>query len=566
MKSVIDDCKKNISILWDLLYQENITPRIAVLELNKDSEKGANIYGADNGTPWAVTKELAESFMNKITIGETGTINQIDGLEKARNLTFRNNAKKYMIMITDQGIAKNQIYESGVKNLKQMSERLKKDNISVSVVCPSEKEKQFQNLIEKTKGISVDLSINFHYYLYKWIVTTKESIAFQAILPDKLLMYSSDKVPQKNNTKIDTDKDGLADSKEINWTWIKGTGKKMKLPNWNTYLKKKGVIDKESFKRLSEENRKKIFSLPILPIQSNPLYKDSDGDMIEDKQDEYPLWSDFIINELGAASEPLYKKAKKDSYLLGVKKRNFLPINYTGKEDYNDNPYYGGNQSWFYDVKNKDRNNKKAERIEDLGCGLIASANLLLYRSRNGGAYDDKLAKVNKTGIIPYKTYAKFVKKLYNYIPVAVDRNKLVSQFNNYTKKVKVPYFKIAFKGLYTGSKKKTYHKKGVLSVIKKNITLDHPVIFLKNYVDDNLNYYLLSNNKFIYNKYHNFDGHYVTITGIGKNRYGEKQFVVISNWGEKQYLRISEWKDLKSGNSGIYYYKDYNLKITSPK
>lgn len=93
-----------------------------------------------------------------------------------------------------------------------------------------------------------------------------------------------------------------------------------------------------------------------------------------------------------------------------------MPIKYTGKEDYNDNPYYGGNQSWFYDVKNKDRNNKKAKRIEKLGCGLIASANLLLYRARDGRGSDDTLAKVNKTGIIPYKTYAKFVKKLYKYI------------------------------------------------------------------------------------------------------------------------------------------------------
>lgn len=319
MKQVIGDYKKNIGILWDMLYEAHITPRIAILELNKESVDGANIYSTENGRPWAVSKKQANTLMKSVKIGGTGTINQIDGLEAARNLSFRKNAKKYFIMITDQGIAKNQENVSGIKNIKEITKKLKNDNISTSIVCPEEEEKQFLDLAKSTKGICVDLLIDFYTNLYEWIVVTKDEVVFQAILPDKLMLYSCNVIPSKNNKKRDTDKDGLADSEEIDWTLINGTGANMKLPSWNTYMKKKQVEGKEDFKRLSEENKKKILSLPVLPLHSNLLFKDSDGDEIYDTYDETPLWHEFIMSELGGNSLTVESKKKAEkSYLNGV--------------------------------------------------------------------------------------------------------------------------------------------------------------------------------------------------------------------------------------------------------
>lgn len=139
--------------------------------------------------------------------------------------------------------------------------------------------------------------------------------------------------------------------------------------------------------------------------KSDPNKVDTDGDGYNDKNDPRPNLSDVIISQISGIYD-------------------YVPVEYDGVEERYINeiaaPYYGGNQSWFYD--NKINNSFDDELIEEGGCGAVAIADLLIYMSLfrkqtlDVVPFDITSSSKFSKPYISYSDYCDFVRYLVNEI------------------------------------------------------------------------------------------------------------------------------------------------------
>lgn len=122
----------------------------------------------------------------------------------------------------------------------------------------------------------------------KSVLAATSSTKFWVLELSAMVKISLNQSPKKNS-KTDTDKDGLTDSQEIEWKYIKEKNGKYVLPTMreqlNALKKKNGDI----FNRLGTEYKKYLDNTKVLPIRSNPTKKDTDGDGKIDPADTKPL-------------------------------------------------------------------------------------------------------------------------------------------------------------------------------------------------------------------------------------------------------------------------------------
>lgn len=178
-------------------------------------------------------------------------------------------------------------------------------------------------------------------------------------------------------TNPDTDGDGLLDGEEIDPT---------------PCVKTVPVIERDP-----------SFCGPVLTqssyyfkANSDPRKKDSDGDGYADG----PI--DSLTN--GKFNDP--RRLLCD--VKTVELRNLYTIvdtsSYSSLENYN----FGGNQNWFYDENDDNKNDIESKHICYGGCGVIASCDVILYLQKCLGI---KLVDVDTSSItVSFEEYDRFVR------------------------------------------------------------------------------------------------------------------------------------------------------------
>lgn len=166
--------------------------------------------------------------------------------------------------------------------------------------------------------------------------------------------------------------------------------------------------------------------------------------------------------------------------------------------------FYGGNQSWF-----KDEKNRKA------GCGAVAVANITAYISKNTG--DHKLYK--------YSDFSKpsFINHMENVVEYVKPKEKVgilrVDEFIEdsidfaKSRGVRVKGDHIIFGRDYIS----------ICDFIKESLNEDIPVGFL-----------MLRNDKL-----KEFDYHWMTITKYYEN--DVSTYIIVSTWGEKRIINLKD-------------------------
>ncbi|MGC7872234.1 alpha/beta fold hydrolase [Desulfosporosinus sp. SYSU MS00001] len=187
----------------------------------------------------------------------------VDALETTRQMSFRTNATKFIILVTDANYKVNNNF--GIPSMDEEISKLKSDNIIVSVIGDPYDQADYENLYIDTNGIFGDIYSDFSDLLD----TLKDKIASTVndgywICLANLENVKLLKAPEATDLSTDSDSDGIPDSQEL-------------LTCEPTDL----VIDMPF---LPDPTTIKVYS-----FKSNPANADTDGDGYNDSKDLNPL-------------------------------------------------------------------------------------------------------------------------------------------------------------------------------------------------------------------------------------------------------------------------------------
>lgn len=268
-----------------------------------------------------------------------------------------------------------------------------------------------QAAIEKTKGLSLTYTDETPDIVYEHIIShiAPPKYEFEVIVPNGWKKIKLDSILTVDGL-TDTDEDKLLDREEVNVELVYWeVDGKIVLPTLqecmmlaNKPYAEEGMTrflnDRTSTSMPStayhETIRGLINNTYILPIISDPSTIDSDGDGYSD-------YDEILTYE----SNPL----KSDIKIVEIQ-NEYIKINTSTETDENeamDNKMYGGNQNWFYDTADSFENDLMSLRIQENGCGIIASCDLLLYIQK---AFNIKLTEISATDWISYDQYEEFVR------------------------------------------------------------------------------------------------------------------------------------------------------------
>ena len=214
MGGAINNVKNNIITFADSLSNDyNIDANYALVEY-----KDINCDGIDSTyvhkvvfSNWFTSANALKLELNSLSIygGGDEPETPIDGLEMARRLDFRNNAEKFVILITDASYWTDNRY--GIKSMSEMADLFANDNITVSVI--SHNSSMYGALTGATDGLWGYIYGNFSSILLA-LADKIGSITNDGvwILLDT---FQACKLVAPLSERKDTDGDGIADIDEL---------------------------------------------------------------------------------------------------------------------------------------------------------------------------------------------------------------------------------------------------------------------------------------------------------------------------------------------------------------
>ncbi|MBR1738353.1 MAG: hypothetical protein IJ736_15330, partial [Firmicutes bacterium] len=241
---------------------------------------------AENAKETSKSQKLDPNTINQISISY-----EVDqkNTDTERNITLKvkcDGAKKISYEIRDLNgdkIVSGTVSEKD-KNIFTFTEKLEVGNdykVYVTAECGA-------NEITTSKYITVDGKVD-------------ESIFYEEFGESGYNVISNGKIERiKLKTLLvkggetDSDEDGLTDSEEVDWGYIKKIGEKYIYPTLSEYLENYAESSLDAIDEIKENIKDRFYNIFILPIKSNPMRVDSDGDGLIDIIDEKPLKYDDI--------------------------------------------------------------------------------------------------------------------------------------------------------------------------------------------------------------------------------------------------------------------------------
>lgn len=338
MSGAINNVVSNIDGFVDELQASSVKANFALVDF-KDITCSEETQLIMNGaTPWFDDVTAFKSKINSlyVTGGGDGPETPIDALGMAEQLTFRQNANKFIILVTDANYKNDNNY--GIADMDAMTEILKQDGIVTSVISNTGYESIYHNLYTETGGVFGNINGDFKSIL----MTLAENI--EEIVNDGSWVLLSDfqfiklGQPLDMSSSFSTDADGISDAKELG----SKTAKDVKpFIDWvlRNYDIPEGMYDDTT-------------TVDVYEYITNPVMDDTDYDGRNDNEDSYPrsnffggrLKTDYSDAEISGhmdyrwfnADNTVYNaKLSKLSLLLSsaIYPQNTLKLHDTGNVD-----------------------------------------------------------------------------------------------------------------------------------------------------------------------------------------------------------------------------------------
>lgn len=221
MSGCINNVKNNLNAFVDDIKAAGITPNFALVEYKDIHDDGPNTTNTkpnnENHSNWFKNVEDFKNEIGNLSVsgGGDGPESAIDGLETARRLDMRSSAQKFFILVTDADYKIANNYE--IKSMDEMINSLKKDKINVSVVSNTYYKNVYTSLYETTGGVFANVNVNFKDELLSISDKINEETNDGCWVFLKGLTLKHAKLDEKptEGSKVDTDKDTLADCEEL---------------------------------------------------------------------------------------------------------------------------------------------------------------------------------------------------------------------------------------------------------------------------------------------------------------------------------------------------------------
>ena len=299
MYDAINNVVANIDSFVDALYMNySVKANFALIDY-KDITCGEDTILVKNGTSaWfndvtAFKRKINELYVNG---GGDAPETAIDALGMAHQLDFRQNANKFVILVTDDGYKVDNNY--GISSMSEMIRLLKESDIVTSVISPTYYEEDYRDLYSKTNGVFGNIYGDFNTVLLQLADNIGEIVndGSWVLLDD----FQFVKLGQPlTNSNYSTDGDGLSDWEEL------GTKKEKNVKpfiDWvlNAYDIPEGMYDDPT-------------TVSVYCYESNPVLVDTDYDGIDDGADPKPKNNNFTGQVMGYKKDSDTKTHYSDS-------------------------------------------------------------------------------------------------------------------------------------------------------------------------------------------------------------------------------------------------------------
>lgn len=217
MNSNIQNVKDNINEFAAKLVQDGIGVNFAIVEYGDDFN---NTKVHKNGfSNWYVNPKDFTDEVNKIKVSDINSDTDskgtclVDAMSKAEQLDYRNDADKFIIIVTNSGyqIAN----EDNIQSLEEISYILMDENICTSIITDSSLEETYSCITEGGNGLYGEINKNFSEVLLDLSILVNRVVhSGYWYLIDSYDYVKLDK-PYSKLEDQDTDGDGISDYEEL---------------------------------------------------------------------------------------------------------------------------------------------------------------------------------------------------------------------------------------------------------------------------------------------------------------------------------------------------------------
>lgn len=274
MHRAINNVVANIDSFVDTLESEySVKANFALIDY-RDITCGEETILAKNGSSaWFSDVASFKSRINSLYVegGGDDPETPIDGLAMAHGLDFRQNANKFIILVTDMDYKNDNTY--GVRDMDEMAAMLQESGIITSVISDTSYEWDYRNLYTSTGGVFGNIYGNFKSVLLQLAENIGEIVndGSWVLLSD----YQFIKLDQPlDDSGYSSDNDPLSDAAELGNLTERDV---MPYINWvlRRYNIPEGMYDDPS-------------TVKVYKYKSNPILPDTDYDGINDNYDNAP--------------------------------------------------------------------------------------------------------------------------------------------------------------------------------------------------------------------------------------------------------------------------------------
>ena len=285
MSDAINNVVSNIDSFVDTLQSEySVKANFALIDY-KDITCGENTTLIQNGSSaWFSDVSSFKSKINGLIVdgGGDGPETPIDGLAMAQKLDFRQNANKFVILVTDADYKNDNNY--GIASMDEMEKVLEDSGIVTSVISSNFYESLYHNLYTNTGGVFGNIYGDFKSVLLQLADNIGEIVndGSWVLLSDYQFIKLKQPLDEKGGN---SDEDDILDEDELGEKTVSDVK-----PYIDWVLKKynipEGMYDDPT-------------TVNVYKYKSNPILADTDFDGVTDDKDSEPKNGKFKGKLLG---------------------------------------------------------------------------------------------------------------------------------------------------------------------------------------------------------------------------------------------------------------------------
>lgn len=274
MDEEINNVSSNIqAFVTALTTNYSVQANFALIDYKDITEYGEETKLVKNGTSnWFSDISEYRKEINKIFVDGGGDNDEtaIDALGMASQLDFRQNANKFVILVTDAGYKVDNNY--GISSMSEIATILKNAGIVTSVITTNEQQSVYRELYLETDGLYANIYENFSDVLMQLADKIGEIVndGTWVILND----YQFIKLHQPLEENGNSDGDDKSDQEEL------GEKVESDITPYINWVLSKYNIPKEMYTGPN--------TLEVYNYKSNPILDDTDYDGINDDKDTEP--------------------------------------------------------------------------------------------------------------------------------------------------------------------------------------------------------------------------------------------------------------------------------------